>query len=282
MPPGVSTKPAKELERARSTRQSAEVSLANLEAEREAIFEERDVVYERHGQVATDLELARKVTRRLLVNVYVGGGQPSSIAYLLDSDSAAELSWREFLVENHIETATDAAATYERLRESVDEELATYVERLDDATARVEAARLEVMNANVVEKAAQQRLYAAEQDRLASQRAAAAEQARQQRAQQQERERQQARASAQASSGGSPSAAAWLALRMCESGNNYQAVSRDGRYMGAYQFDQSTWNWMGGTGRPHHAAPEEQDLRALLLYQRRGAAPWPVCGRHLR
>jgi len=33
-----------------------------------------------------------------------------------------------------------------------------------------------------------------------------------------------------------------LRLRMCESTDNYQAVSPSGTYRGAYQFDQPTWN----------------------------------------
>lgn len=81
---------------------------------------------------------------------------------------------------------------------------------------------------------------------------------------------------------GGPSAAQWRALRQCESSNNYSAVNPSGKYRGAYQFDLPTWESVGGSGDPAAAPPHEQDHRALLLYQRRGAAPWPICGRHLR
>ena len=77
-----------------------------------------------------------------------------------------------------------------------------------------------------------------------------------------------------------PTPAQWGALRDCESTNNYLVNTGNG-YYGAYQFDQTTWEWVGGTGRPHWAAPEVQDARARLLYARRGWQPWPICGRHL-
>lgn len=80
---------------------------------------------------------------------------------------------------------------------------------------------------------------------------------------------------------GGPSEAQWARLRQCESSGNYRAVSASGKYRGAYQFDQRTWNSVGGVGDPAAAAPREQDLRAKILYSRRGWRPWPVCGRHL-
>ena len=78
-----------------------------------------------------------------------------------------------------------------------------------------------------------------------------------------------------------PTPAAWAALRDCESSNNYLVNTGNG-YYGAYQFDQSTWESVGGTGRPHWAEPAIQDARARLLYARRGWTPWPNCGRYLR
>lgn len=74
-----------------------------------------------------------------------------------------------------------------------------------------------------------------------------------------------------ASSGG------WLAkVRQCESGGNYSA--RSGPYGGAYQFDQKTWNSVGGSGDPASASPAEQDKRASMLRAQRGTSPWPNCG----
>ena len=47
-------------------------------------------------------------------------------------------------------------------------------------------------------------------------------------------------------------------------------------YYGAYQFDLPTWRSVGGTGLPSDASPAEQDMRAQMLYDRRGLAPWPT------
>jgi hypothetical protein len=73
----------------------------------------------------------------------------------------------------------------------------------------------------------------------------------------------------------------WAALRQCESGGRYNAVSASGKYRGAYQFDQRTWNGVGGTGDPAKASPAEQDKRAAILYSQRGTRPWPNCGKRM-
>jgi len=68
------------------------------------------------------------------------------------------------------------------------------------------------------------------------------------------------------------------AIRACESGGDYAAVSPDGLYRGAYQFDRPTWQSVGGSGDPAAASPAEQDARAGQLYSQRGSNPWPNCG----
>ena len=68
------------------------------------------------------------------------------------------------------------------------------------------------------------------------------------------------------------------AIAACESGGNPGAISAGGLYRGKYQFDRRTWASVGGRGDPAAAPEIEQDWRAHLLYQRRGATPWPVCG----
>lgn len=65
----------------------------------------------------------------------------------------------------------------------------------------------------------------------------------------------------------------------CESGMRASAVSAGGTYRGMFQFDLATWRGVGGSGDPAAASVAEQWGRALLLYARRGAQPWPVCGR---
>lgn len=67
-------------------------------------------------------------------------------------------------------------------------------------------------------------------------------------------------------------------IAACESGGDPTAVSPGGTYRGKYQFDQQTWESVGGTGDPAAAPEAEQDQRAAQLYAERGSAPWPVCG----
>ena len=77
-------------------------------------------------------------------------------------------------------------------------------------------------------------------------------------------------------------------LRMCESEDNYQALSRGGVYRGAYQFDVRTWNdvasrhfqWLNGVD-PAVTEPYWQDSMARALFSERGPQPWPVCGRQI-
>lgn len=87
-----------------------------------------------------------------------------------------------------------------------------------------------------------------------------------------------------------PSDAALQRLAKCESTNNPKAVNKSGKYMGLYQFDQNTWNGvMGGTAelpnfvgvKPNHAAAEVQSTAARVLYEQRGATPWPECGKRI-
>jgi Transglycosylase-like domain len=67
-------------------------------------------------------------------------------------------------------------------------------------------------------------------------------------------------------------------IAACESGGNPEAISPEGTYRGKYQFDQGTWESVGGTGDPAQAPEAEQDYRAALLYSESGSSPWPVCG----
>ena len=76
-----------------------------------------------------------------------------------------------------------------------------------------------------------------------------------------------------------------LRLRMCESTDNYQAVNPSGKYRGAYQFDQPTWDgvaerhfpWLVGLD-PITVEPWWQDAMTRALWSERGRQPWPQCG----
>jgi Transglycosylase-like domain len=67
-------------------------------------------------------------------------------------------------------------------------------------------------------------------------------------------------------------------IASCESGGDPEAVSADGTYRGMFQFDQGTWESVGGHGDPAEAPAAEQEYRAALLYSESGSSPWPVCG----
>ena len=73
-----------------------------------------------------------------------------------------------------------------------------------------------------------------------------------------------------------PSAAVWLALRQCESGDNYQENTGNGFY-GAYQFSQATWTGLGYPGRPDLEPPAMQDQAAQQLQAESGWGNWPAC-----
>ena len=67
-----------------------------------------------------------------------------------------------------------------------------------------------------------------------------------------------------------------------ESGGNYQAVSPNGLYMGAFQFAQGTWNTAAQAAGlaylvgvpPNEASKAEQDTVAVALYALDGDQPW--------
>lgn len=67
-----------------------------------------------------------------------------------------------------------------------------------------------------------------------------------------------------------------------ESGGNYQAVSPNGLYRGAFQFSQSTWNFAAQAANrpdligvpPNLASKADQDTLAVALYALDGERPW--------
>lgn len=85
------------------------------------------------------------------------------------------------------------------------------------------------------------------------------------------------------SSGSDPALNPFLqCVVQAESGGNYQAVSPDGLYMGAFQFSQSTWNAAAQAAGlsnlvgvpPNLASKADQDTVAVTLYALDGRQPW--------
>jgi uncharacterized protein YabE (DUF348 family) len=70
----------------------------------------------------------------------------------------------------------------------------------------------------------------------------------------------------------------WDGLAYCESTHNPRAVNANPSAglptYGLFQFDIPTWATVGGSGNPMDASPQEQLMRAKLLYQQRGLEPW--------
>lgn len=66
----------------------------------------------------------------------------------------------------------------------------------------------------------------------------------------------------------------------CESGGNPRAIGGGGQYRGAFQFTKSTWRASPKSpgGDPITFSFRTQAVVAVLLKQREGTDPWPVCG----
>ena len=62
----------------------------------------------------------------------------------------------------------------------------------------------------------------------------------------------------------------------CESGGNPKARSKNGLYLGLYQFSDDAWRGLGG-GDPFD--PWVNSHHAYKLWTRKGWRPWPHCGR---
>jgi len=70
-----------------------------------------------------------------------------------------------------------------------------------------------------------------------------------------------------------------LAIRWCESNDNYQAANRRSSARGGYQFLTGSWDWYGhadryGVPQAHLATPAQQDEAALITWQADGTRPW--------
>jgi hypothetical protein len=74
--------------------------------------------------------------------------------------------------------------------------------------------------------------------------------------------------------------AAWDRLAACESGGNWAANTGNG-YYGGIQFSLSSWQAVGGTGRPDQASRETQIAMGQRLWNQGGWSHWPACSSQL-
>jgi len=295
-----------QLASARALREQADNRLAELQIQRTQLKSRLASTSSRTGALAADMASARRAARQSAVNAYVTGGDATGLAAMLTSDKAADASAKSAIIASQAQSAIDAAERYRALRDQsshsvadLGQQMDSLNQQIDDATSDAEqAAALEadaeraVAQANAAQQAQAAKLAAA---RAAARAATAAQ------PNTSTKPAKKARTvrgpgvtttlaltsaspdpgtttTVPQSSGGNDM---WAALRRCESGGNYSAVSASGRYRGAYQFDQQTWESVGGTGDPAAASPAEQDYRAKLLYEQRGARAWPTCGLNL-
>lgn len=270
------------LAQATAVREGAELRLARLEMERAELRTRLERASAEVGAITSQIVDAARTARARAIEAYISGGAIEQISAVLDSSGVSDASARTAILSNQADEAAAAAYQLQKLKEDNDPAVVALAERIEDLERRIQQATSDVSQAAALEADAERALAAAE--------TAAAE-----------RERRKAETKALAAGRvvarpAAPTAVAtapastdetdmerrWARLRDCESGGDYGIVSRSGRYRGAYQFDQRTWESVGGRGDPAQASPEEQDMRARMLYQQRGARAWPHCGRYLR
>ena len=229
--------------------------LAEREAEVDALLAQATELAGEEEALVRDVLESRHLATEYIVTSYVAGRLGVLSANLLAADHLMEALYLQAIVNSRVAAVAEAYADHERLLAESGERLLFVLDRIDVVYRDIELAQRDLPLLEERLSEAQWVVYVAEIHGRAD-----VELARRQRP--------------------DPSPAQWADLRHCESTGNYLVNTGNG-YYGAYQFDQATWESVGGAGRPHWAAPVVQDARARLLYARRGAAPWPICGRYL-
>jgi hypothetical protein len=215
-------------------------------------------------EVAKRLEDARDEAQRFVVSSYIQGTGPAVEEAIVYQESTTDLSYKSYFVKDRAKRVADAVEQQRSAFTEVDQRIADYAVRRTDTTAALDRANADLDRA------------------LADLRTADARQREEIARTTTTRPPTLVAPPAQTGGGGgsgNASSAGWAKLRQCEASGNYRATN--GIYRGAYQFDQRTWNGIGGSGDPAAASPAEQDYRAQILYNQRGAQPWPVCGKSL-
>lgn len=238
-----------EVDRVTAEKQAAEQRLVDAEARREQIRAQAAALAVEQQDLVQQLETSRRKMNALAVGAYIAGGAANETSYLFAAEEAGDLAWRQEMLQIHGQSTEEAADEYQRLAEEAEGSLVDLAEEGEENLRDIDQARSDIELGTLAIRIAEARLAQAQAEALAAAR-------------------------------GPVGNDKWARLRQCESGGNYQTNTGNGFY-GAYQFDLQTWQSVGGSGLPSDAPPEEQDARARALYARRGAQPWPVCGRFL-
>lgn len=256
------TPPLRDLDRARAeladavaARAEATRTIASLEAELAALEAGSVELTGTSVTLIAELEQRRRQATAAAVDAYVGGRDVAELLYALDTEVAADATYRTELVEAHAAIVVDLSTEYHQLREQASDELLALLDERDRLATALALATRALARAEAVEA------DAAWVVDIATVHAAADE--------------------LMVENGRTePTAEQWAELRHCEAREQYDIASGNG-YYGAYQFDLTTWVGVGGSGSPALAPVEEQDARARYLFALRGSQPWPVCGRYL-
>lgn len=303
---------------ARRTREAAESHLARLITTRERLDARLRSGRGAGVEIVEAIAAARRDLRQNAVEAYIAGGESEQLSLVLTAEDPTEIADRVNFTGHRVVNAADALGRFEQLKRDNDPAVVALAQRLDTLDVAIADARDALYQAAANEADAErvQRVESAAQsstsnavsttvgspapvDSTPSPRAVTTPSG--------SRRSDPPAPTATAPSttqtppttavadtvpiaasftapgsyspsGSGPSAEAWAALRNCEAGGNYSAVSGSGRYRGAYQFDRSTWESLGGTGDPAAASPADQDLAAAVLYSMRGSRAWPGCG----
>lgn len=172
-----------------------------------------------------------------------------------DTSDEPEVRTVNIAASEELQLAVDAQTP--ELTPEIRDALDDYQQRLEEGRDEAEAAAAEVVAAEAAEAEA------------AEAEAAAAEAA------EPEPEPEPAPAPS-----GAVDPATWDRLAQCESGGNWSIDTGNGFY-GGLQFTVDSWQWVGGSGYPHHASKQEQIARAEILLERQGWQAWPSCSRQL-
>ncbi|HYA67758.1 MAG TPA: transglycosylase family protein [Acidimicrobiales bacterium] len=237
------------------------------------------------------------VRRQAVISYMEAGGEASSAGAVLftgSADTSQLTSEYSAIASGNIETSLDALHLAQRAlqagrvalvrQQALDQSEAALRARAL-TSAQTTASQLELLQGQVTGQLA----AAVSAERAAQTEAAAAALSAARRAQAVEAAgvgtttADPAGAGAGSGAGSDPALNAYLqCVVQVESGGNYQAVSADGTYMGAFQFSQATWNmaaqaagFPGLVGVPPNVASKaDQDSVAVALYALDGDRPW--------
>jgi septal ring factor EnvC (AmiA/AmiB activator) len=264
--------------------QQYSVATARVSADQKAIAGIQSKIASDKTQITESTHAVRQLA--LLAYVYNGGESASSEAGLFSEDVKTAQAANEY-ADISVGDLDEAVANLHTDQKAIVAQQATLLQQQsEDQSAQVRQANY------LGQATATSQTLSNLQAQVTGQLATAVAQANQARASAAQKAVATAVATAQRSSGATQVSASdgsdpalnkfLLCVRYDESRGNYQAVSPNGLYRGAFQFSQPTWNYAAqAAGRPdlvgvppNTASRAEQDTVAVTLYSLDGERPW--------